>query len=172
MASGLFSAACLALDAGSIALTGMPRPPALRSFLTSRRAITSLGPSWQKPAFAVFKQAPATARVPTTKAAWLTRHQRAGTLSRAHGRTCSRVVTRREGGTSRRYLAPTTWTPLAQDPAANTCQITCGTSRLPRMKGYVGREGQCRDRRIAEWLNWLCDNCSVPGRCYTLRGHE
>jgi hypothetical protein len=105
MASGLFSAAFLALDAGSIALTGMPGPPAIRSSLTSRAAITSLWPRWQEPAFAVFKEALATARVPTTKTAWLTRHQRAGTLNRAHGRTCSRAVRRREGGTSRRHFA-------------------------------------------------------------------
>jgi hypothetical protein len=80
MAFGLFSSAFLALDGGSISLTGMPGPPACRSFLTSRAAITSLGPRWQKPAFAVFKEASATARVPTAKAVWLTRRQRAGTL--------------------------------------------------------------------------------------------
>jgi len=81
MASGLFSAAFLALDGGSISLTGMPGPPALRSLLTSRAAITSLGPRWQEPAFAAFQEAPATARVPTTKVVRLTRHQRAGTLT-------------------------------------------------------------------------------------------
>jgi len=121
MALGLFSAAFLALDDGSISLTGMPGPPVRRSFLTSRAAITSLGPRWQEPAFAVFKEAPATAGVPTAKAVWLTRHQRAGTLNEAHGRACSRAVRRREGGTSRRHFAPTTWTPLVQDPAAYTC---------------------------------------------------
>ena len=165
MASGLFSAAFLALDGGSIGLTGMPGPPALRGFSTSRAAITSLGPGRQEPAFATFKQAPATARVPTAKAAWLTRHQRAGTLKWAHGRDSSRAVRRREGGTSRRYFAPTTWTPLVQDPAADTFQLTCSISHVRGDEGHAVREGQCRDRRIAEWLNWLCDNGSVLGRC-------
>ncbi len=45
------------------------------------------------------------------------------------------MVRRRGGGTSRRYLAPTTWTPLVQNPAVDTYQITCDTSRLPRMRG-------------------------------------
>jgi hypothetical protein len=130
MALGLFSSAFLALDGGSISLTGMPGPPVRRSFLTSRAAITSLGPRWQEPAFAVFQEAPATARVPTAKAAWLTRCQRAGTLNRAHGRACSRAVRRREGGTSRRYFAPTTWTPLVQAPAADTYQLTCSISHV------------------------------------------
>ena len=34
-----------------------------------------------------------------------------------------------------------------------------------RMQAYEVRKGQCRDRPIAEWLNWLCENGSVPGRC-------
>jgi hypothetical protein len=68
--------------------------------------------------------------VPTAKAAWLTRCQRAGTLNRAHGRACSRAVRRREGGTSRRHFAPTTWTPLVQAPAADTCQLTCSISHV------------------------------------------
>lgn len=79
-ALGLFSSAFLTLEGGSISLTGMPGPPVRRRFLTSRAAITSLGPRWQEPAFAVFQEAPATARVPTARAAWLTRGQRAGTL--------------------------------------------------------------------------------------------
>src|SRR3974390_3858645 len=106
MAWSLFSAAFLALEGGSISLTGMPGPLVLRGFSTSRAAITSLGPSWQEPAFAVFEQASATARVPTAKAAWLTWRQRAGTLKWAHGRGSSRAVRRREGATSRRPFAP------------------------------------------------------------------
>jgi len=163
-ALGLFSAAFLAVDGGSISLTGMPGPPVLRSFSTSRAAITSLGPGRQEPAFAVFKEAPATARVPTTKVVRLTRHEREGTLNTAHGRACSRAVRRREGGTSRRHFAPTTWTPLVQDSAADTCQLTRGNS-LVRGDAGACSEGQYRDRRIAEWLNWLCENGSVPGRC-------
>ena len=27
------------------------------------------------------------------------------------------------------------------------------------------RKDQCRDRQIAEWINWLCENGSVVGRC-------
>ena len=77
----------------------------LGGFSTSRTAVTSLWPRRQEPAFAILKQAPATARVPTANAAWLTRRQRAGKLKWAHGRVSSRAVRRREGGTSRRHFA-------------------------------------------------------------------
>jgi hypothetical protein len=130
MASSLFSAAFFALDGGSISLTGMPGPPLLRRFSTSRAAITSLRPGWQEPALAAFKEAAATARVPTATTGWLTWRQRAGTLKWAHGRVSSRAVRRREGGTSRRYFAPTTRTPLVQVPAADTCQLTCKISQV------------------------------------------
>ncbi len=53
--SGLFSAAFLALGGSSIRLAGAPGPPVLGGFSTSWAAITSLGPSWQEPAFAAFK---------------------------------------------------------------------------------------------------------------------
>jgi hypothetical protein len=164
MASGLFSAAFLALGGGSISLTGMPGPPATGGFSTSRAAITSLGPGRQEPAFAIFKQAPATARVPA-KITWLTRRQRTATLKQAHGRVSSRAVRRREGGTSPRHSAPTTWTPLVQGPATYTCQITCSNSHTRGAVRLDVRKGPCRDRQIAAWLNWLCDNGSVPGRC-------
>jgi hypothetical protein len=55
MASGLFSAAFLALEGGSISLAGVPGPPVLSGFSTSGAAITSLGPRGQEPAFAIFK---------------------------------------------------------------------------------------------------------------------
>jgi len=128
--SGLLSASFLALDGGPVALPGMPVTPVRRSFLASRAAVTSLGPRRQEPAFTTFEQTATAARVPAAKAAWLTRCQRAGKLNRAHGRTRSRAVRRREGDTSRRYFAPTTWTPLVQAPAADTCQITCDTSNV------------------------------------------
>ena len=60
-AFGLFTSAFLALDGSPISLTGMPGPPVSCSFSTSLAAITSLGPRWQEPALAVFKEAPATA---------------------------------------------------------------------------------------------------------------
>src|SRR6185312_4528031 len=110
-------------------------------------------------------QAPATARVPTARAARLTRRQRAGTLKWAHGRSSSRVVRRREGRTSRRYLAPTTWTPLVQAPASDTCQLTRGISHVRGDEGTWSDGRPFRDRWIAEWLNWLCENGSVRGRC-------
>ncbi len=164
-ASGLFPAAFLASLGGSISLTGMPRPPVFGGFSASGTAITSLWPRRHEPAFAIFKQAPATARVPTSKDAWLTWRQRAGTLKWAHGRANSRAVRRREGGTSRRHFAPTTWTPLVQGPATYTCQIT-GSNSHTRVAARLGvRKGRCRDRQIAEWLNWLRVNGSVPGRC-------
>ena len=78
-ASGLLPAAFLACLGGAINLTGTPRPPALGGFSTSGTAITSLRPRRHEPAFAIFKQAPAAARVPTAKAAWLTRRQRGDT---------------------------------------------------------------------------------------------
>src|ERR1700677_996837 len=164
MASGLFSAAVPALDGRSVSLTGVPGPPVPRGFSTSRATITSLGPGRQEPAFAVFKQASATARVPTAKIARLTRRQREGTLNMAHGRVRSRAVRRREGGTSRRYLAPKKWTPLVQASAADTCQLTCSNSPVREDAGTCREEGQYRDRLIAEWLNWRCDNGSVRGR--------
>ncbi len=93
-ALGLFPATFLTSVGGSISLTGMPGPPVLGGLPASRTAITSLGPRRQEPALAAFKQAPATARVPTTTGDWLTRHQRAGTLELAHGR----FVPERSGG--------------------------------------------------------------------------
>jgi hypothetical protein len=140
-ASGLFPAAFLASLGGSISLTGMPRSPVFGGFSASGTAITSLWPRRHEPAFAILKQAPATARVPTAKAAWLTRRQRAGTLKWAQGRTSSRAVRRREGGTSRRHFAPTTWTPLVQAPALDTCQLTCSTSQV-RVGAAAWREGR------------------------------
>ncbi len=141
MASGLFSTAFLALDGSSISLAGMPGPPAHCGFSTSRAAITSLGPRGQEPAFAIFKQASATARVPTAKAAWLTPRPRAGTHKWAHGRDSSRAVRRREGGTPRRHFAPTAWTPLVQAPPADTCQLTCSMSHL-RQDARACRDGR------------------------------
>src|SRR5262245_48603677 len=94
MASGLFSAAFLAVDGSSISLASGPGPPVLGGLSTSTAAITSLGPRGQEPAFAVFQEAPATARVPTAQIAWLTRRQRAGRLRWAHGRASSRAVRR------------------------------------------------------------------------------
>src|SRR4051794_18146792 len=46
MPSGLFSTAFFALDGSSVRLAGMPGPPMLRGFSTSKAAITSLGPGW------------------------------------------------------------------------------------------------------------------------------
>jgi hypothetical protein len=143
MASSLLSAAFFALGGGSISLTGMPGPPAIRGSSTCRAAIASLGPGRQEPAFASFKQAPAAARVPTAKTGWLTWRQRAGTLKWAHGRTSSRAVRRREGGTSRRHFAPTAGTTLVQNLAVDTCQLTCGTSQV---RGDVVAWSQGRPR--------------------------
>ena len=171
MASGLLSAAFLALDGSSVSLAGVPGPPMPGGFSTSRATVTSLGPRRQEPAFAIFKQAPATARVPTAKAAWLTRRQRAGTLKWAHGRTSSRAVRRREGGTSRRHFAPTTWTPLVQAPAADTCQLTCSISHM-RQDARACRKGRpmprSTDRGMAQlalrqWLSsWPLLTAGVP----------
>ena len=141
MASGLFSTAFLAVDGSFISLAGMPGPPAHCGFSTSRAAITSLGPRGQKPAFAIFKQASATARMPTARAGRLTGRQRAGTLKWAHGRVSSRAVRRRGGGTSRRHFAPTAWTPLVQTPAADTCQLTCSMSHM-RQDARACRKGR------------------------------
>ena len=164
-ALGLFSSAFLALEGGSISLTGMPGPPVRRSFLTSRAAITSLGPRWQEPAFAVFQEAPATARVPTARAAWLTRRQARGHSNRPTGGLApersgggkvvlpAATLRRRHG---RRSSRPRRRTHASLLAAFHTCE---------RMQGHEVRKGQCRDRQIAEWLNRLCENASVPGRC-------
>jgi hypothetical protein len=60
---------------------------------------------------------------------------------------------------------PPRWTPLVQAPAADTCQLTCSISRVRGDPGACGEEGQRRDRQIAKWPIWLCDNGSVHGRC-------
>jgi len=54
-ALGLLSASFLALDGGPVAFSGIPGPPVLRGFLTSRAAVTNLGPRRQEPAFTIFK---------------------------------------------------------------------------------------------------------------------
>ena len=156
IASALISAALFAVVASSIELVGKPDSPVLCAKLASCAAITSLGPSGQKPAFTTFEQAPAATGMPAAGAGWLTGQQRVGKLETAHGRYCSRAVRRREGGTSRRYLAPKKWTPLVQ--------LTCGNSLVREGAGVCREEGQYRDRRIAEWLNGLCNNGSVRGR--------
>ena len=165
MASSLLSAAFLALGGGSISLTGMPGPPAFRGCSTCRAAIASLGPGRQEPAFAIFQQAPAAARVPTVKTDWLTWRQCAGTLKWAHGRTSSRAVRRREGGTSRRHFAPTAWDAARPGPGGRHVPAYLQGFTSARGVGAGREEDQSRDRRIAEWFNWLCDNGSVLGRC-------
>ena len=129
-ALGLFSSTFLALARGSIRLTGMPGPPASRSFLTARAAVTSLGPRWQEPAFAAFQKAPAAARVPTARAAWLTRRQRGDTqIGPREG-----LLPSGQAAGSWLLLAATFrrrhWTTLVQAPAADTCQLTCSVSRV------------------------------------------
>jgi len=57
------------------------------------------------------------------------------------------------------------WTPLVQAPPADTCQLTCSISRVRGDAEACSAEDQCRDRPIAEWLNWLCDHGSALGRC-------
>ena len=154
MASSLFSAAFLALGGGSISLTGMPGPPAIRGASTCRAAIASLGPGRQEPAFAIFQQAPTAARVPTARTGGLTWRQRARTLKWAHGRTSSRAVRRREGGTSRRHFAPTPWTPLVQNLAVDTCQLTCGASQV-RGDAVAWNRGGTRPRSTDRGLAQL-----------------
>jgi hypothetical protein len=165
IASVLVSTAFLALVAGPVALVGIPDLPGSCGFLASFAAITSLGPAGQEPAFTTFEQASAATRVPTAGAGWLTGQQRVGKLETAHGRYSSRAVRRREGGTSRRHFALMTRSRVERNQATRTSQITCSTSRLPRVTDLTWRESQRRDQPIAEWLRWVRENGSVRGRC-------
>ena len=165
MASGLFSAAFLAPGCGSIALTGMPGPPSLRGCLTSRAAVTSLWRSRQEPAFTVFEQAPAAARMPTAKADWLTRRQARGHSNRPTGG----LAPERSGGgkvvlpaaTLRRRHGRRS----SRDRQDTHARLLAATQTCEGMQRHGLRQGQCRHRRIAEWLSWLCDNGSVLRRC-------
>jgi hypothetical protein len=149
------------LGGGSISLTGMPGPPAIRGSSACRAAIASLGPRRQEPAFAIFKKAPTAARVPTEKTGWLTWRQRAGTLKWAHGRTAPE----RSGGGKVVLLAATLRRRLGRRLSriwpSTHASLLATPRRWEGMQWHGVGEGQCRDRRIAEWLNWLCDNGSV-----------
>jgi hypothetical protein len=124
IASRLVAPALFPVGGGPVTLSGTPAPPSLRSVLASRTTEPSLGPMGQEPAFTPFEQATAAAREPAARAGeetgWLTLGGDAGKLRMAHGRDCSRAVRRREGGTSRRYFAPTRWWSPVGNPAART----------------------------------------------------
>jgi hypothetical protein len=169
IASSLVAPALLPVGGGPVALSGMPAPPALRSVLASRTTEPSLGPMGQEPAFTPIEQATAAAGVPAARAGqgagWLTLRRDEGKLRMAHGRDCSRAVRRREGGTSRRRFAPTRWWSPVGNPAARSSQPTWSDSEEPCLGEPGRRESESRDRRIAEWLNRLCESASVVGRC-------
>src|SRR5208337_2050938 len=86
MTFALLPSPLLASGSGPVDLTGLPELPASCGILTSRAAVTSLGPARQKPAFAVLEQAPAAAGVPTARAGRLTGQQSAGKLGATQGR--------------------------------------------------------------------------------------
>src|SRR5208337_4238883 len=86
MTFALLPSPLLASGSGPVDLTGLPELPASCGILTSRAAVTSLGPAQQKPAFAVLEQAPAAAGVPTARAGRLTGQQGAGKLGATQGR--------------------------------------------------------------------------------------
>jgi hypothetical protein len=169
IASRLVAAALFPVGGRPVALSGTPAPPALGRVLAGRTTEPSLGPMGQEPAFTPFEQATAAAGVPAARAGqgagWLTLGRDERRLRMAHGRDCSRAVRRREGGTSRRHFAPTRWWSPVGNSAARTSQPTWSDSEVPCPGGPERRESQSRDRRIAEWLNWLCESGSVVGRC-------
>ena len=165
IAPALVSTVFLALFASSIRLVGMPDSPVSCSNLAVCAAITSLGPAGQKPAFTTFEQAPAATGVPAAGTGWLTGQQSVEKLEAAHGRSCSRAVRRREGGTSRRHFALMTRSRVERNQATRTSQITCRVSRMPEIEGYEVRESHRRDQPIAKWLRWLREKNSVLGRC-------
>jgi hypothetical protein len=119
IASGLVAPALLAVGGGPVALTGMPASPASCGVLAGRATVPCLGPFGQEPAFTPFEQATPAAGVATAtaehRAGCLTPSGRERKLRMAHGRTCSRAVRRRGGGTSRRHFAPTTWSPVVSN---------------------------------------------------------
>jgi hypothetical protein len=154
IAPGLVPAVLLALGGGSVALTGMPSPPASGSALTGRATVPRLGPLGQEPAFTALEQALAAAGVPPAKTGWLTARQCEGKLRMAHGRTCSRAVRRREGDISRRHFAPTTLAAV-NDRAARTSQLTCIASRLPTTVGHERLvRSDVTERRSSVWAGF------------------
>ncbi len=146
MASGLVTAALLAVGGVAIALTGPPAAPPPCGVLAGGATVTGLRPARPEPALAPLEQAAAAIGVPTVRVGRLTRPQGAGRLETAHGRSCSRAVRRREGGTSRRPFAPTVWTAVVGSRAARILQITCTGACLPGTKRREKRAKAAIDR--------------------------
>jgi hypothetical protein len=161
--SGLVAAMLLAVGCRPIASPGHPAAPASRGALAGRATVAGLGSARQEPAFTSLEQAAAAGGMPPVRTGGLTRHQGGGRLGTAHGRVCSRVVRRREGGTSRRHSAPTAGMTRVGDRAARTRQISCRDSCLPRRERDGGAKAAIGRWRL--WLNWLRGSGSDSGRC-------
>jgi hypothetical protein len=117
VASGLVTAALLAVGGGPVALRGVPPPPAAGGVPAGGTAVPCLGPPGQEPALAALEQAAAAAGVPAPPARrrcqQLTHGRWGWRLHLAHGRVCSRAVRRRGGDAPRRQLVAPTRTELS-----------------------------------------------------------
>ncbi len=137
VASGLVTAALLAVGGGPVALRGVPAAPAACGVPAGGAAVPCLGPPGQEPALTAFEQAPATARVPTTRTGHqggrLTRGRGGWRLHLAHGRDCSRAVGRRGGDAPRRRLVAPTRTELSSAVERHAQGNVLGPGR----KGHV-----------------------------------
>jgi hypothetical protein len=165
IAPGLVAATLSAVAGGAVTSSGEPSAPAARGGLAGGATVAGLGAARQEPAFAPLEQAAAAAGMPASRVGWLTRDQGVGRLGTAHGR--DRLPSGQAAG--RWHFPP----PLRADRRAdgsrhrsdrhpsNYARGRC----LPRRPGPGRGESQSRDRPFAEWLNWLCDNGSLPGRC-------
>jgi hypothetical protein len=165
IAPGLVAAMLPAVAGGAVAASGQPAAPAACGGLTGGATVAGLGAARQEPALATLEQAAAAAGMPAPGSGSLTRDQGVGRLGTAHGRDMLP-----SGQAAGRWHFPP---PLCADRRADGGRHRSdrhpsdyGRGRcLPRRQRPGRRESQSRDRPIAEWLNWLCDNGSHPGRC-------
>jgi hypothetical protein len=165
IASGLVAATLSAVAGGAVASSGQPAAPAACGGLADGATVAGLGAARQEPALATLEQAAAAAGMPATGSGSLTRDQGVGRLGTAHGRDMLP-----SGQAAGRWHFPP---PLCADRRADGGRHRSdrhpsdyGRGRcLPRRQGPGRRESQSRDRPIADWLNWLCENGSVFGRC-------
>lgn len=155
VASGLVAAPLSAAAGGA---SGERRP--------GRRGYSSgPGAARQEPALATLEQAAATAGMPAMGSGSLTRDQGVGRLGTAHGRG----MLPSDQAAGRSHFPPPPCADRRDDGGRHRSDrhpSDYGKGRcLPRRQGPRRGESQSRDRPIAEWLNWLCDNGSLPGRC-------
>jgi hypothetical protein len=165
IASGLVAAALSAVAGGAITASGQPAAPAACGGLADGATVAGLGAARQEPALATLEQAAAAVGMPAPGSGSLTRDQGVGRLGTAHGRDMLP-----SGQAAGRWHFPP---PLCADDREARHQRSSGAPRSAYTVGLEGArsrqtgrsESQSRDQPIAGWLNWPCENGSLPGRC-------